>query len=75
MQQAKPDISSILAAKAQRRQALAALSWEEKIAIIEQMRTLLPKGQWKRRTAEQRLADDDRAETKRPLDAPPGTPQ
>ncbi len=75
MQQTKPDISSILAAKAQRRQALAALSWEEKVAIIEQMRALLPKGQWKHRIAEQELADDGCAETKRPLDAPASTPQ
>ncbi len=47
-----PDISKILSAKAQRRKALAALPWEEKVAIIEQMRTLLPKGQWKPRTKE-----------------------
>jgi hypothetical protein len=47
MQKTYPDISGILSAKAQRRAALAALSWEEKVAIVEQMRTLLPKGQWK----------------------------
>ncbi len=41
-----PDISNLLRAKAQRRLALAALSWEEKIAIVEQMRRLLPKGAW-----------------------------
>ena len=42
-----PDISGILSAKAQRRRALAALPWEEKVAIIEQMRALLPKGAWR----------------------------
>jgi len=47
MQQVYPDISDILQAKQQRRLALAALSWEEKIAIIEQMQRLLPRGQWK----------------------------
>ena len=46
-----PDISGILSAKAQRRQALAALSWEEKVAIVEQMRTALPQGLWERRPA------------------------
>jgi len=47
MRQTYPDISGILLAKAQRRLALAALSWEEKVAIIEQMRLLLPPGQWR----------------------------
>ena len=47
MQQTYPDISGILAAKAERRKALAALSWEEKVAIIERMQTLLPKGSWR----------------------------
>jgi hypothetical protein len=42
-----PDISHILVAKAQRRLALAALSWEEKVAIIEQMRRQSPKNMWK----------------------------
>ena len=42
-----PDISDILQAKQERRFALAALSWEEKVAIIEQMQRLLPRGQWK----------------------------
>jgi DNA-binding Lrp family transcriptional regulator len=32
-----PDISAIFSAKAQRRQTLAVLSWEEKAAIVEQM--------------------------------------
>jgi hypothetical protein len=50
MQQAYPDISGILQAKQQRRLALAALSWEEKVAIIEQMQRLLPQDQWKSRT-------------------------
>ena len=47
MQPVYPDISGILAAKAQRRRALAALSWEEKVAIVEQMRILLPRGMWR----------------------------
>jgi hypothetical protein len=42
-----PDISKILAAKTVRRQNLAALSWEEKVAIISKMQKLLPKGKWK----------------------------
>jgi len=50
MQPAYPDISGILAAKARRRRALAALPWEEKVAIVEQMRALLPKGMWRDRT-------------------------
>lgn len=47
MQQAYPDISNIFIAKSQRRVALAALSWEEKVAIVEQMRAALPKGMWR----------------------------
>ena len=47
MTQVYPDISDILQAKQERRFALAALSWEEKVAIIEQMQRLLPRGQWK----------------------------
>jgi len=42
-----PDNSAILQTKQERRFALAALSWEEKVAIIEQMQRLLPRGQWK----------------------------
>ncbi|MCP4683576.1 MAG: hypothetical protein GY864_14695 [Desulfobacterales bacterium] len=42
-----PDISKILLTKAMHRQALAALSWEEKVSIIVQMQKLLPKGKWK----------------------------
>jgi hypothetical protein len=41
-----PDLSNIFAAKARRRFALAALAWEEKVAVIERMRTLLPKNGW-----------------------------
>ena len=40
------DISHIFAAKAQRRRMLAALSWEEKVAIIERMRSVT-KDMWK----------------------------
>ncbi len=47
MSQDYPDISNMLAAKARRRRALAALSWEEKVVIIDRMRKLLPKGMWK----------------------------
>jgi hypothetical protein len=47
--QTYPDLSRIFSAKAQRRLALAALSWEEKVAIVERMRVLLPKGSWKHR--------------------------
>lgn len=42
-----PDITPILAAKKERRQRLAALTWEEKVAIIEKMRQLLPRNQWR----------------------------
>lgn len=47
MAQEYPDISAILQAKQERGFALAALSWEEKVAFIEQMQRLLPPGQWK----------------------------
>ena len=47
MQQFYPDISDLLEAKARRRRELAALPWEEKIRIIEQMQQLLPKSAWK----------------------------
>jgi hypothetical protein len=57
-----PDISGILAAKAQRRRALAALPWEEKVAIIEQMRVLLPKGLWRDRTVSTDEETDKRME-------------
>ena len=52
MQKTYPDISDILAAKAQRRLALAALPWEEKVAIIERMRVLLPGDMWRDGPAE-----------------------
>ena len=55
MKQAYPDISDILQAKQQRRLALAALSWEEKVAIIEQMQRLLPRGQWKNRMVREQI--------------------
>ncbi|MFN8488788.1 MAG: element excision factor XisI family protein [Caldilineaceae bacterium] len=42
-----PDPSPIFAAKAERRRQLAALSWEEKVAIIEQMRELMPRHGWR----------------------------
>jgi predicted nucleotidyltransferase len=53
-QSSYPDISDILSAKAQRRQTLAALSWEEKVAIVEQMRQLLPKELWKARATDEK---------------------
>ncbi len=43
-----PDASPIFAAKAKRRRHLAALSWEEKVAIIEQMREAMPRDAWRR---------------------------
>lgn len=46
-----PDISSLLEAKERRRRELAALSWEEKVAIIEQMNRLLPKETWKQESS------------------------
>ena len=61
MQPAYPDISSILSAKAQRRRALAALSWEEKVAIVEQMRALLPKGLWRDRAPDENGPDQEQA--------------
>jgi hypothetical protein len=45
-----PDISHILVEKAQRRLALAALSWEEKVAIVEQMRQQSPRKMWRPKT-------------------------
>jgi hypothetical protein len=44
MESPYPDISDVLSAKTRRRKALAALSWEEKVAIVERMRQLLPLG-------------------------------
>ncbi|MDP2645414.1 MAG: hypothetical protein Q8P24_10775 [Desulfobacterales bacterium] len=57
MKSSYPDISEILSAKAERRQTLAALSWEEKVAIIEQMQQLLPKRMWKDRVTDKKGAD------------------
>lgn len=61
MRPAYPDISNILIARAQRRAALAAMSWEEKVAIIEQMRILLPRGSWKPVIAEEELPSQRRS--------------
>lgn len=38
-----PDLSDLFAAKAERRRQLAALPWEEKVAIIEKMRQEMPR--------------------------------
>jgi hypothetical protein len=46
MERNYPDISQILAAKEQRRRALAALPWEEKIAIVDRMRRELRRELW-----------------------------
>ena len=46
------DISRIFDAKARRRLALAALPWEAKVAIVEQMRQSLPKDVWKSRSVD-----------------------
>ena len=46
MEKTYPDISSLLKAKALRRRELAALSWEEKVAIIKRMNQLLPEEKW-----------------------------
>ncbi len=51
-EQAYPDITPILTAKARRRRELAALSWEEKVAIIEHMRATLPRDAWKSSTGD-----------------------
>jgi hypothetical protein len=56
MKSSYPDISEILSRKAGRRQILAALSWEEKVAIIEQMQQLLPQGMWKDRVTDKKRA-------------------
>jgi hypothetical protein len=47
-QQKYPDISDLLEAKARRRRELAALSWEEKIEIVRQMQSSVPKDAWTR---------------------------
>lgn len=51
MQQNYPDLSKIFAARSQRRLELAALSWEEKVAILELMRKSLPKNMWRNKSA------------------------
>ncbi len=43
-------ITPYLAAKQCRWQELAALTWEEKVAIIEKMRQMLPLHPWRRLT-------------------------
>lgn len=43
-----PDIAPFLAAKAAQRRQLAARSWEEKVAIIEQMRESMPRHGWRK---------------------------
>ena len=67
MTQVYPDISAILQAKRERRFALAALSWEEKVAIIEQMQRLLPRGQWKSRTVKEQTPSDEVATRQTPV--------
>lgn len=47
-----PDITDILAAKAEERKRLAALSWEEKVAIVLRMRNALPRGVWREKAFE-----------------------
>lgn len=49
MERVYPDVTPLLEAKAERRRKLAALSWEDKVAIIERMRALLPGNAWKDR--------------------------
>lgn len=43
-QKTYPDVSHIFVAKEERRRQLAALSWEEKVKIIEKMREAMPRG-------------------------------
>ncbi len=52
MQQFYPDISDLLEAKARRRRELAALTWEEKVRIIQRMQQLLPKDAWQIRSVQ-----------------------
>ena len=52
VQQFYPDVSDLLEAKARRRRALAALTWEEKVRIIEQIQQLLPKGAWQSKSVQ-----------------------
>lgn len=50
-----PDISDLLKAKARRRRDLAALSWEEKIKIVERMKQSMPKHAWQTIPAQKRI--------------------
>lgn len=52
-----PDISKTLAAKTVRRHKLAALTWEEKVAIISKMQKLLPKGKWRDKNIEHKKTE------------------
>ncbi|MEE4356029.1 MAG: hypothetical protein V2I97_06120 [Desulfococcaceae bacterium] len=52
-----PDISKILVAKTARRHRLAALTWEEKVAIISKMQKLLPKGKWRDKNIEHKKTE------------------
>jgi hypothetical protein len=52
-----PDISGIFSAKLHRRQVLAQLSWEEKVAIVDRMRQLLPQGMWKNKNTDHNMID------------------
>jgi len=70
VQREYPDLSGILAAKAQRRRTLAALTWEEKVAIIEQMRRWLPKGQWKQKTTQEEPADPHKPLSQKEIASP-----
>ena len=47
-QQVFPDVSIIFEAKKKRRLELAKLPWEEKVAILETMRSSFPKGVWRK---------------------------
>ena len=49
------DISKIISAKTERRHALAALSWERKVSIIEQMRRLLPQKMWREKITDEKI--------------------
>ena len=44
--QVSRDMAEIFEKKLVRRRRLAALPWEEKIAIVEKMRQAMPRGAW-----------------------------
>lgn len=46
-QKVYPGVSHIFSAKEERRRQLAALSWAEKVAIIEKMNRDMPRGKWR----------------------------